>query len=114
MDETEDDLYGDIDESPSFPASSSFEAGAGAVVAAAAPATSDTVASGQTETGRPRSLVEEVKYLQAQVGQLQTENENLKRNMGTLFRTARAEIQRKDKEILRLTAELDQPAPQTK
>mmetsp|Transcript_11709 Transcript_11709/g.15400 ORF Transcript_11709/g.15400 Transcript_11709/m.15400 type:complete len:128 (-) Transcript_11709:375-758(-) len=46
-----------------------------------------------------RSLVEEVDYLQDRLGLLEKENEILKRNMGTLYRTAMAEIQRKDEQI---------------
>lgn len=44
-------------------------------------------------------LEQKVHDLQALVDSLKQENETLKRNMGTLFRTARSEIQRKDAEI---------------
>mmetsp|Transcript_15008 Transcript_15008/g.41515 ORF Transcript_15008/g.41515 Transcript_15008/m.41515 type:complete len:147 (+) Transcript_15008:55-495(+) len=50
-----------------------------------------------------RSLVEEVEYLQQRVESLQDENTILKRNMGTLYRTAQAEIRRKDEELERLS-----------
>jgi hypothetical protein len=49
-----------------------------------------------------RSLVQEVEYLQERERLLGQENEILKRNMGTLYRTAMAEIQRKDEEMARL------------
>ena len=91
--EDEHDLYGDIDETPVF---SSAAAGG-------------TAADNDTKS-RPMSLVEENKFLREKVAKLQGENDVLQRNMGTLFRTATAEIQRKDKEILRLATELDKAA----
>jgi predicted RNase H-like nuclease (RuvC/YqgF family) len=48
-------------------------------------------------------LERKVNDLQALVDALKEENETLKRNMGTLFRTARSEIQRKDAEIKAIT-----------
>lgn len=45
--------------------------------------------------------------LQRELEKLRQENETLKRNIGTLFRTARAEITRKDTKIEELIAELD-------
>jgi cell division protein FtsB len=51
-------------------------------------------------------LAEEVSYLQEKVNLLETENENLQRNMGTLYRTAVAELARKDAEITRLQQEI--------
>jgi hypothetical protein len=39
--------------------------------------------------------------------ELKEENERLKRNMGTLYRTAKAEIQRKNDEISRLLTEIE-------
>ena len=58
----------------------------------------------ELEQAKPRStttleLEQKVQDLQALVDALKKENETLKRNMGTLFRTARSEIQRKDAEI---------------
>lgn len=123
----DDDLYDDIDESPELPNTSSPSNTQGtdgsalpmatSVTAAAAPTTTaaatarkqvkETTAQHTNNNHHPRSLVEEVKHLQEKVGKLAKENETLKRNMGTLFRTATAEVQRKDKEILRLTTELD-------
>jgi len=40
--------------------------------------------------------------LRQQITNLQKENETLKRNIGTLYRTAKGEITRKDAEIARL------------
>ena len=87
----EDDLYGDIDDTPVFPTKT----------AAAESARSRS-------SSQPLSLVDQVGHLEQKVAQLQRENEVLKRNMGTLYRTARAELSRKDKEITRLATELDQ------
>jgi hypothetical protein len=53
------------------------------------------------------SLVSHSKALEERVRQLEEENENLKRNIGTLFRTAKAEILRKDAEIASLTHQLE-------
>ena len=60
------------------------------------------------EQAKPKStttleLEKQVRDLQALVDALKLENETLKRNMGTLFRTARSEIQRKDAEIEAMT-----------
>ena len=41
------------------------------------------------------------------VAKLKEENETLKRNMGILYRTAKAELERKDKTIEMLHSELD-------
>lgn len=38
---------------------------------------------------------------------LKEENESLKRNMGTLYRTAKAELKRKDERITRLQDQVD-------
>lgn len=41
------------------------------------------------------------------VSKLKEENETLKRNMGILYRTAKAELERKDRTIEMLQSELD-------
>jgi hypothetical protein len=46
------------------------------------------------------SLVEEVEILQKRVRELEEENMTLKRNMGILYRTAVAELSRKDNLLL--------------
>jgi len=48
-----------------------------------------------------------VEKLQKELDELRQENEILKRNMGTLFRTARVEVKRKDAKIESLMEELD-------
>mmetsp|Transcript_13072 Transcript_13072/g.36087 ORF Transcript_13072/g.36087 Transcript_13072/m.36087 type:complete len:138 (-) Transcript_13072:1469-1882(-) len=60
-----------------------------------------------TSTNYPKSFVERVEELEAQVEHLEAENKHLRRNIGTLFRTAKAEIQRKDAQISRLATEMD-------
>lgn len=55
----------------------------------------------------PKSFTQQVEELQSQVDSIQSENQRLKRNIGTLFRTARSELQRKDTEIARLMEALD-------
>lgn len=54
------------------------------------------------------SAIRMVQELQKQVDNLEEENRRLKRNIGTLYRTAKAEIKRKDDEIARLLHELEQ------
>ena len=46
--------------------------------------------------------------LQKELEKVRQENESLKRNIGTLFRTARTEIQRKDAKIEDLMERLDE------
>lgn len=100
MADESEDLYGDIDDSPVFPISMTANTAQAAQLTAAG-----STATTAKSASHPRSLVEEVKFLQNKVSKLQKENEVLKRNMGILFRTATAEIQRKDKEILRLNSQ---------
>jgi predicted RNase H-like nuclease (RuvC/YqgF family) len=61
----------------------------------------------KTNNGSSLSLENQVKALEAEMAVLKEENENLKRNIGTLFRTARAEIRRKDAEIEALNQKLE-------
>lgn len=82
----EDLLYGDLDDDKP----------------AAASGKQQTVPYTTGDAPPGSSLVDQVQALQEQVKQLQLENETLKRNMGTLYRTAVAEIKRKDAEIERL------------
>eukprot|EP00804_Cyclotella_cryptica_P023335 CCRYP_000495-RA/>CCRYP_000495-RA protein AED:0.44 eAED:0.44 QI:0/-1/0/1/-1/0/1/0/57 len=45
--------------------------------------------------------------LQREIASLKAENETLKRNMGILYRTSKAELERKDRTIEMLQGELD-------
>lgn len=80
MEADDEDLYGDLQDTKCAP-----------------PAKPPSVSTDSLKT----------KELQQEVDQLRIENETLKRNMGTLFRTARAEIKRKDAKIESLMEELD-------
>jgi predicted transcriptional regulator len=52
-------------------------------------------------------VVEQLDHLQKRIEELELENRQLKRNMGTLYRTAKNELKRKDDNIARLMQELD-------
>ena len=103
MADESEDLYGDIDDSPVFPMATTADRAQSTCATAAV--SSSTMTTSKKNASHPRSLVEEVKFLQEQVTKLEKENEILKRNMGILFRTATAELQRKDKEIERLNSQ---------
>ncbi|KAL3805676.1 hypothetical protein HJC23_005920 [Cyclotella cryptica] len=49
----------------------------------------------------------EPNMLQREIASLKAENETLKRNMGILYRTSKAELERKDRTIEMLQGELD-------
>lgn len=53
-------------------------------------------------------LEKQIEVQQARVAALEKENETLRRNMGTLFRTARTEMERKDAEIKSLSKQINQ------
>ena len=61
----------------------------------------------KTNNDSSLSLENQVKALEAELAVMKEENENLKRNIGTLFRTARAEIRRKDADIEALNQKLE-------
>ena len=52
-----------------------------------------------SSSSHPKSLTDQVDELQKTVDRLRAENETLRRNMGTLFRTATAELARKDRQL---------------
>ena len=86
MSAEDDDLYGDL------------------TTVAVKPATTSqlTFASKQSPV-----TPSEVGELQQRVASLKEENETLRRNMGILYRTAKAELDRKDKTINQLQNDLD-------
>ena len=88
-DEDIDDFYDDVDIMPSSSSSSSSKANTAKLQT---DITSSTTTSSAT--------------LQSQVTLLEKENQVLKVNIATLFRTAKAELRRKDKQIERLNEEL--------
>jgi hypothetical protein len=61
----------------------------------------------QPEPGKPKSLPASSAEENEDVAKLKAENETLKRNMGILYRTAKAELERKDRTIEMLQNELD-------
>ena len=92
----EDYLYGDLDDAVAKPMQS----------------TNHVSTNNETMTGRlmaPPILPEpeEVRQLLEQTKQLKAENDTLKRNMGILYRTAKSELERKDRTIIQLQNELD-------
>lgn len=56
---------------------------------------------------KPTASSPETSKLQQQIKTLQAENEALKKNMGILYRTAKSELERKDRRIDELQNELD-------
>jgi exonuclease VII small subunit len=88
-----DDLYGDLD-------GVQMEKSASTTNKNSKPKSAPTVA-----------FEKQAEELHARVTALENENAALKRNMGTLFRTARTEIERKDAEIRSLTKEVNQQRP---
>ena len=58
-------------------------------------------------SNHPASLVDQLKHVEEKVEALERENLQLKRNMGTLYRTAKREIVRKDEQIAQLMQQLD-------
>lgn len=99
MAEEEDlgDLYGDLDDDKVASPSSSIK---GTSTLAASKASSLSSLKSPPPGSNMAQLEDKVKALEA-------ENLTLKRNMGMLYRTARREIERKDKQISELMAELD-------
>jgi hypothetical protein len=66
--------------------------------------------SAPSNTLRPKSFSDELDALQQRAALLEKENETLRRNMGTLYRTAKSELGRKDAEIDRLREQLVEEA----
>ncbi len=87
----EDDLYGDLN------------------LAAAKPVPRKQTASSfaPTSSSTPTSNSPDILKLQQQIKSLQAENETLKKNMGILYRTAKSELERKDRRIDELQNDLD-------
>ena len=87
----EDDLYGDLDDT------------------VAKPLPSTNKGSRNEISGAPSSMMPEpeVQQLLEHAKQLKAENEILKRNIGILYRTAKSELERKDRTIFQLQNELD-------
>ena len=95
----DDDLYGDLDNT------------------AVAKAASSQSSSQPSQHFAPKSVgaaqnnllmsQPEIAKLQQQVKSLKTENDTLQRNVGILYRTAKSELERKDRTIEQLQNEID-------
>ena len=92
----EDDLYGDLNL---------------AAAAKPVPRKQTTEAAALSSSSKPppmtASASPEISKMQQQIKTLQAENETLKKNMGILYRTAKSELERKDRRIEDLQNELD-------
>ena len=88
----EDDLYGDLEDAVANPVPPNKK-------------------STNTKSGEPSSSTmmpePEIQLLLEQLKQIKAENDILKRNMGILYRTAKSELERKDRAIFQLQNELD-------
>ena len=93
----EDDLYGDLEDTVAKPLPSTNKQAT--MTGAGAPS---SVSMSMSMLPEP-----EVQQLLEQTKQLKAENEILKRNMGILYRTAKSELERKDRTIFQLQNELD-------
>eukprot|EP00980_Cylindrotheca_fusiformis_P027790 scaffold22560_cov135-Cylindrotheca_fusiformis.AAC.1 len=92
MSDVEGDLYDDLmDTKPAASKETGEETKASS-------ASTDT-ARRKTDNNLPLSLVDQLKFMEERVAFLEQENLVLKRNIGTLYRTAKREISRKDRQI---------------
>ena len=73
------------------------------------PSTKIAVATNSTQKKPPPTSapVQASSELEKKIKELSEENQQLKRNIGTLYRTAKAEIKRKDDEITRLRQQVE-------
>jgi hypothetical protein len=94
-----DDLYGDLDGTVAKPTQQP-------ITSTQLPNTSVTSAAAAEESSAPINHTNQSK-LQQQLYATRAENEELKKNMGILYRTAKAELERKDRTIDTLQNELD-------
>lgn len=94
-----DDLYGDLDGTVAKPTQQP-------TTSTQLPNTSVTSSAGAEESSAPINHTHQSK-LQQQLYATRAENEELKKNMGILYRTAKAELERKDRTIDMLQNELD-------
>mmetsp|Transcript_17517 Transcript_17517/g.36763 ORF Transcript_17517/g.36763 Transcript_17517/m.36763 type:complete len:122 (+) Transcript_17517:84-449(+) len=110
-----DDLYGDLDGILAKPSSFSpvlreKVSPSGTTPISFSQSTDNTKPSTpRLSSSNPAFLVpqSEVNEMQQQMMTLKEENEILKKNMGILYRTAKSELERKDRAIERLQNELD-------
>ena len=103
--EDEGDLYGDLDAVPLAKKAKPPSASGGS----AAHATSGTPGIAPLTLHGIGKVYDEaaMQQLRADNDRLRAENEALKRNIGTLYRTAKAELSRKDERIASLQGQVD-------
>lgn len=90
-DMNEDDLYGDLNLAAAKPV----------------PRKQTTASSFEPTASSTPPNDPDIFKLQQQIKQLEAENETLKMNMGILYRTAKSELERKDRRIEELQNDLD-------
>lgn len=105
--EDEGDLYGDLESVPL--AKKAKPSMASASAAGTASATSGTPGIAPLTLHGIGKVYDEaaMQQLRADNDRLRAENEALKRNIGTLYRTAKAELARKDERIASLQGQVD-------
>lgn len=79
-------------------------------VASSSSASMAHLPSSRTNNSKTLSITDELEQAKLKISKLENENQILKRNIGTLYRTATNEIKRKDDQISRLRTELHETA----
>ena len=112
--EDEGDLYGDLDAVPlakkAKPSSASAASGTASASTSATPGDASGASGIAPLTLHGIGKVYDeaaMQQLRADNDRLRAENEALKRNIGTLYRTAKAELSRKDERIASLQGQVD-------
>lgn len=100
----DDDLYGDLDENMNNPTTKPSVI----LVSSSMPTSSSSKPHKQKQTHQIniQQEREDIQALSKELTIIKEENGVLKRNMGTLYRTAKVELDRKDDRIRRLEEEL--------
>ena len=111
MNMNEDDLYDDLEHAVAKPSSNSKATTAQTLSSATKNKIHSTTSSFSVQQQPINTTLSqtEITQLQQQVESLKAENDILKKNIGILYRTAKSELQRKDKTICQLQDEVDSP-----
>lgn len=99
MTSNEDELYGDLDDATVAKPQTNYTKKNDATAIMSASMSAQTM---PTLMSQPEMI-----QLQQQIKSLQAENDTLKRNIGILYRTAKSELERKDRTISQLQDEVD-------
>jgi len=101
MTTNEDELYGDLDDAAVAKPQTNN-------VTKKNDATTTIMSTSRSEHTMPTMMSQpEMIQLQQQIKSLKAENDTLKRNIGILYRTAKSELERKDRTIGQLQDEVD-------